>query len=323
MSTNATAGQQKAQPPSKTPPPTEGSDGKRRRNRAILSCLSCHTSKRMCDRKRPNCTRCTELGLLCVYEVDDFCQRLNIQEGSSVLLKRMTELEAEIEELKNNRHSQYLSESSGQHGDYANMHTAHPSSASTSTSSWPNFAVSPVIPNSTPSSSIGINDASAGNELTRIDMSSILSQSPNSIGFEDSVEMHHHLNTISSTNSSQHNAMQPCDCIQDASNYQIMLELSLRLRRAAQIMGQYPLHHAGRYCLLHQALVEFDTLTAETLSSVDPPHRRTPSYNQSPALSSSLPTAPHASGAHSTSHVDSWISGSGEDSLMSWERRRG
>jgi len=55
----------------------------RRRNRTTQSCLNCHTSKRMvwmlcdvcgkhefksvsfqCDRKRPACARCTQLGLV-------------------------------------------------------------------------------------------------------------------------------------------------------------------------------------------------------------------------------------------------------------------
>lgn len=41
----------------------EGDHRKRRRNRTTQSCLNCHTSKRMCDRKRP-CGRCTQLGLV-------------------------------------------------------------------------------------------------------------------------------------------------------------------------------------------------------------------------------------------------------------------
>lgn len=64
---------------------------KRPRNRTTQSCLNCHTSKRMCDRKKP-CGRCVQLGIvrillsprmillltsgalqtgLCVYEVDN------------------------------------------------------------------------------------------------------------------------------------------------------------------------------------------------------------------------------------------------------------
>ncbi|CAK5276530.1 unnamed protein product, partial [Mycena citricolor] len=42
--------------------PVDVDHRKRRRNRTTHSCLHCHTTKRMCDRKRP-CSRCTRLGL--------------------------------------------------------------------------------------------------------------------------------------------------------------------------------------------------------------------------------------------------------------------
>lgn len=40
-----------------------------------------------------------------------------------------------------------------------------------------------------------------------------------------------------------------------------MLELSLRLRKAVMVLGQYPLHQADGYCLLNEKLAEFDVLT--------------------------------------------------------------
>ncbi|KAL1716698.1 hypothetical protein EV715DRAFT_254812 [Schizophyllum commune] len=45
----------------------------KRRNRVILSCLNCHASRRMCDRERPTCGRCAQLGLaaLCMYQTPD------------------------------------------------------------------------------------------------------------------------------------------------------------------------------------------------------------------------------------------------------------
>ncbi|KAL1748811.1 hypothetical protein HDZ31DRAFT_5370, partial [Schizophyllum fasciatum] len=82
--------------------PADGDHRKKRRNRTTQSCLNCHTSKRMCDRKRPACGRCTQLGLTghCVYEVDDPAQRAESDENSR-LLKRVAELESVIRELKN------------------------------------------------------------------------------------------------------------------------------------------------------------------------------------------------------------------------------
>ncbi|KAI0036957.1 hypothetical protein K488DRAFT_29039, partial [Vararia minispora EC-137] len=90
--------------------PSEGDHRKRRRNRTTQSCLNCHTSKRMCDRKRP-CGRCTQLGLtgLCVYEVDDpskgqaivheCAHVLTSNDDKSRLQKRITELEGVIREV--------------------------------------------------------------------------------------------------------------------------------------------------------------------------------------------------------------------------------
>ncbi|KAH9985993.1 hypothetical protein BJV74DRAFT_547151 [Russula compacta] len=71
----------------------EGSCKKRRRNRITRSCLQCHASKRMCDRKRP-CTRCAQHGItrFCVYEVDDPSKRLEAVD--------MTHLQKHVDKLK-------------------------------------------------------------------------------------------------------------------------------------------------------------------------------------------------------------------------------
>ncbi|KLO07526.1 hypothetical protein SCHPADRAFT_894583 [Schizopora paradoxa] len=82
---------------------------KRRRNRTTQSCLNCHGSKRMCDRKRPSCGRCVKLGLsgICVYEVDDLNQR-NVDQDETVHLKeRIAELEGFIREFKKKPHPRW------------------------------------------------------------------------------------------------------------------------------------------------------------------------------------------------------------------------
>ncbi|KAE9389665.1 hypothetical protein BT96DRAFT_1003017 [Gymnopus androsaceus JB14] len=266
MSTSA----RKARAPSEPQPPTRGNDCKRRRNRPILSCLSCHTSKRMCDRKRPTCARCTEMGLTghCVYEVDESSQHLNTQDRCSRLRNRVAELEGEIEELKNKQQhcSEWVSEHSdpGQH-ETADFLNQNPSSSSTS----------PSLRDLSPSS-------------TGLDFSTALAQDSRFVGYKDIMEMQHHFDSISPESSHHCNPMQQCICVQDTSNYQTMLELSVRLRKAVTILAQHPHHQAGRYCLLNQTLVELDTLTADSLSP-DSPHHRVPSYSPTPPLS-----APHA-----------------------------
>ncbi|KAH8118984.1 hypothetical protein DFH11DRAFT_1780234 [Phellopilus nigrolimitatus] len=90
------------------PVPT-GDHRKRRRNRTTQSCLNCHGSKRMCDRRRPACQRCTTLGLtgLCVYEVDDPSQRSNFMDEKALLRSRVAELEGVIREMKNKPHPRW------------------------------------------------------------------------------------------------------------------------------------------------------------------------------------------------------------------------
>ncbi|KAF9643794.1 hypothetical protein BDM02DRAFT_3103902 [Thelephora ganbajun] len=75
-----------------------GDHRKRRRNRTTQSCMNCHTSKRMCDRKRP-CGRCTQLGLtaLCVYQVDEV--NPNAENETSRLQNRVAELETIIKDV--------------------------------------------------------------------------------------------------------------------------------------------------------------------------------------------------------------------------------
>lgn len=48
----------------------------------------------------------------------------------------------------------------------------------------------------------------------------------------------------------------------DAHTYQTMLELSLRLRKAAEMLSQYPRHQADGNCMLNRRLVELDTSIA-------------------------------------------------------------
>ncbi|KZT28960.1 hypothetical protein NEOLEDRAFT_686425 [Neolentinus lepideus HHB14362 ss-1] len=69
---------------------------KRRRNRTTQSCVNCHTSKRMCDRKRP-CGRCMS----------------DNQDDKSRLQKRVAELEGVIRELKNKPHPRWVKPGDG------------------------------------------------------------------------------------------------------------------------------------------------------------------------------------------------------------------
>jgi hypothetical protein len=49
-----------------------------------------------------------------------------------------------------------------------------------------------------------------------------------------------------------------CGCLSEAANYHVVLELSLRLRRAAEVLNSHPLHSESSMCLLKQRVAELD-----------------------------------------------------------------
>ena len=51
-----------------------------------------------------------------------------------------------------------------------------------------------------------------------------------------------------------------CGCLREPSNYHVMLELSLRLRKASDMLSRSPIHRLGGYhfCLLHQTISNLD-----------------------------------------------------------------
>lgn len=212
-----------------------------------------------------------------------------------MLIKKVAELEGAIMEVRTNGVSLALlliyaqlknsnrgrmSESSysGQRNsavDAWNMARPPSSTASTRSSvssgfSGPHGSPSMFTTPATSPSAYGTDDASASAsaELTNVDLRSFLTSVPPFIGYEDNVELpqQQFSSGMPATSSSPyHNSTQtvpPCNCMNDASNYQTMLELSLRLRKAVGTLSQYPLHQVGGYCLLNQCLVEFDNLTA-------------------------------------------------------------
>ncbi|KAJ4483364.1 hypothetical protein J3R30DRAFT_1768225 [Lentinula aciculospora] len=376
MSTETQIKRKKGSDKNKLQSGPEGDHRKRSRNRCIRSCINCHASKRMCDRKRPACARCTQLGLvssinkvyrswmilyfqtgLCVYEVDDPNQRSNTQDESSRLLERVAELEGVIRELKNKPRPRWMPSACSEHSDDAS-HVAYSSSPSptaphlqgesssqapsveescapqapallTSPSSSPSSAVTPPTENSS-SPHPTINEDPTG--LMGLDM---FVHSPSFIGYSDDRmdTVHQQLVGVGITKS-PYPIAQTCNCVLEATNYQTMLELSLRLRKAASILARSSHHQTGVHCLLNQRLSELDVLTTNTLSSVDSPHL---SYgvhqgiHPSTVLTSTVPSPFYNPANTAASRLDTWLEGAiteannihaVNDSFMSWDPPR-
>lgn len=51
-----------------------------------------------------------------------------------------------------------------------------------------------------------------------------------------------------------------CGCLTEGSSYNVVLELSLRLRKSADMLSQSAYHTLGSNCALHQRVMELDTL---------------------------------------------------------------
>ncbi|CAK5283238.1 unnamed protein product [Mycena citricolor] len=194
---------------------------KRRRNRTTQSCLNCHTTKRMCDRKRP-CSRCTQLGLSgnCVYEIDDPEKRVAKSDQETRLTNRIAELEGVIRELKNKPHPRWLSGKSSTTSDVHSIRSYSPGSTS---SDGPSFALSPR------------------------------SEVP-----EVSAPSHFHRPGM-------------CGCLNNLSCYNAMLELSLGLRQAADVLARSSSHRGNQGCALTVCIAEMDNMLKNSLLNDIPP----------------------------------------------------
>ncbi|KAK0212558.1 hypothetical protein DFS33DRAFT_1282629 [Desarmillaria ectypa] len=279
---------------------------KRRRNRTTQSCLNCHTSKRMCDRKRPACARCTQLGLtgLCVYEVDDPNQRSDTQDESSRLLKRVAELEGVIRELKNKPHPRWLqpgcqqmppeaensshdstvsdssmpsSSAPMKHSNPRTLHSptspAYPPTSGLRIDSSPSsqssscFSASPIStpsPIATPIDEFSCSPVAIGSTSDSLDLVSMFMSYPDMIPTDDALARHD-LDQLQKTNNGH------CGCLHEAANYRALLELSLRLRKAADVLARSPRHHAGSSCSLQRRVSELDTHASTSLGDVSCP----------------------------------------------------
>lgn len=52
-----------------------------------------------------------------------------------------------------------------------------------------------------------------------------------------------------------------CGCLHEAQSYNVLLELSLRLRRAADTLSRSASHQLGQQCQLHQRIADLDDFT--------------------------------------------------------------
>ncbi|OCH92278.1 hypothetical protein OBBRIDRAFT_459493 [Obba rivulosa] len=332
---------------------------RKRRNRTTQSCLNCHTSKRMCDRKRP-CGRCTQLGLtgLCVYEVDDPSRSNDSQDEKTRLQKRVAELESVIRELKNKPHPRWVSSGSSpvdasekspsncvskaqspnqtnsglpqlkitlppDSDDAPHLSERSPGitlngspyfdSMSSSSSSCSGLSTpSPMSAPSPLSLSPLRTAADHSGTSSDCDLISLFSLCHTDQGGADSGVFDNFFDNFVPSDVDQGTdaarllenrcSDEHCGCLNDPANYSAVLELSLRLRKAAFILGQYPKHTAGpSHCALSNSISELDRFASNTLGNVNSPLE---SFHPNLRSGQHLTVAPPSTLLTSSSHLN-------------------
>ncbi|OSD06775.1 hypothetical protein PYCCODRAFT_1359511 [Trametes coccinea BRFM310] len=136
-----------------------------------------------------------------------------------------------------------------------------------------------------------------------------------------------------------------CGCLNDHTSYTTVLELSLRLRRATEVLAQYANHGAQSDCKVHRRISELDRFTTTALGNIASPpeplsHPPTPPVSRNAMYG--LPGQPGLHASHSGSaqpqaqhalqsprawdfkqaQPQSYPSPPWDDSFMSWEPLR-
>ncbi|KAJ3479462.1 hypothetical protein NLI96_g9043 [Meripilus lineatus] len=319
---------------------------------------------------------------LCVYEVDDPNQRQEVSDEQIRLQKRVAELESVIRELKNKPHPKWTQQPGLKGPSEMNAMTDPPTimvtrplstePRSSTPSSSPTSAHwgtrrSPV-PGSSPSSGspsscspsplntppspllLGVGDISQSQipsvqDLTTL-LSSCYSEQVSLDGLFDSLVTPDRATFAEPYHTHQHTPGGHCGCLNDVTSYNVVLELSLRLRRAAEILGHSPQHTNPSGCSIHQRIASLDRFASEALGNVNissplasgypqpdlpmntylsptstlPPHT-TASRSVRPSLGQSL--SPHLQGMRPWDFkTSSSYPSPPDDALMSWEPSR-
>ncbi|KAJ7463404.1 hypothetical protein B0H11DRAFT_84286 [Mycena galericulata] len=260
----------------KTAVPADGDHRKRRRNRTTQSCLNCHATKRMCDRKRP-CSRCSQLGISgnCIYEVADPNHQGKDDEDSR-MMKRIAELEGMVRELKNKPHNRSVSSQDGSLLASGRMspgslsdNSAHFRAASppNSTFAWAPPGPVPTFPASNGSFT------SSWSTLPNEPLSSL-------VGLTDRPSIR---------NGSS------CGCLREHACYSAVLDLSLRLRKATEVLARSPRHSSNFDCTLNNQIADLDAFTKDALLDVSG-QDSTSTYSRGLGSSSWTAESPTSSG---------------------------
>ncbi|KAJ6486548.1 hypothetical protein C8R47DRAFT_526319 [Mycena vitilis] len=266
-----------------------GDHRKRRRNRTTQSCLNCHATKRMCDRKRPSCTRCAQLciGGNCLYEVNDTSRNAEQQSGDAILMNRIAELEAVVRKLRKN---EPLTDQDGL--SQAGIESL------TNRAGWPS-------PAAAASSSCGSQYAARMSCLATTVPEYPLSNDPLT-SLVAAYTLTDHMFDRGSGN---------CSCMSESACYTAVLELSMRLGNATDVFARSPSHSNYSGCALSSHIFNLDAFAKDSLDSSFPWSGRSFDSSLDPPVPPSLPTIFEQPYTKNMSFP--WLKGD-SDTFMTW-----
>ncbi|KAJ6620608.1 hypothetical protein B0H10DRAFT_2021046 [Mycena sp. CBHHK59/15] len=230
----------------------------------------------MCDRKRP-CSRCSRLGLIgnCVYEVD-YPKRSHEQpdEGAR-LVNRIAELEGVIHRLKNNPNPRWLMQQDERNtrGPNATIPSPGSSSGGSDVSAWP--SPTPIT--------YGSSSLERGGGSFAPATSDHYPAGPGPPGPSNTDTLFALLSDHMSIRKESH-----CGCLNESACYNVVLDLSLRLRKAADVLSRFPSHSTNSGCALNAQISDLDAFTKNLLFGVWNHPPSTPRMTPGSAASSSI-----------------------------------
>ncbi|KAJ7901896.1 hypothetical protein B0H14DRAFT_2428561 [Mycena olivaceomarginata] len=245
---------------------------KRKRNRTTQSCLNCHTTKRMCDRKRP-CSRCTQLGLtgLCVYEVDDPVRKSKFQDEKSRLQNRIAELEGVIRELKHKPHPRWTD---GARDTKLLLSPARSPAASLKSPSDAEAALQPSLGD--PAWADLLNWESTGSSPSTSSYSHSPISTPSPLVSASRLQ-----ESLSPGKSLPGFVLEPCHagftkfpslatCLSELVCYATTVELASELRRASTVLSRSLNHCFGSPCSLSTRIHELESIVGNAVRDTMP-----------------------------------------------------
>ncbi|RPD74194.1 hypothetical protein L226DRAFT_509362 [Lentinus tigrinus ALCF2SS1-7] len=131
-------------------------------------------------------------------------------------------------------------------------------------------------PSPTPQSPIDVYGADAVTSLLNsdYDFSYLLASYPSSAAAVDDALFGDMLDPLvppTSEGCANHLSDEHCGCLHDHTSYSTVLELSLRLRRATEILSRYAKHSARSDCKVHKGISDLDRFTTSALGNVVSP----------------------------------------------------